>query len=92
MDIVMNGDWQLIVDKASTDMLRRLAEAVKSDAKAGCPVDTGKLRESIDSEVEGDTARIGSNVPYAGYVEEGTRKMAAQPYLRPALYRQRGVV
>jgi HK97 gp10 family phage protein len=89
MDVVMNGGWQLFLENATTDVLHRIANEVKDDAKAACPVLTGKLQASIDNEVIGDTARVGSNVEYAGYVEEGTRRMAAQPYLRPALYRVR---
>ena len=53
-------------------------------AKAKCPVDTGNLRNSISHAASGDSAYIGTNVEYAPYVEFGTRKMAAQPYLKPA--------
>jgi len=53
-------------------------------AKANCPVDTGNLRNSISHAVSGDAAYIGTNVEYAPYVEFGTRKMSAQPYLKPA--------
>lgn len=49
-----------------------------------CPVDTGRLRASITHAVEEDTAYVGTNVEYAPYVELGTSKMAARPYLRPA--------
>ncbi len=31
------------------------------------------------------TVRVGSNVEYAKYLELGTRRMAARPWLRPAL-------
>lgn len=58
----------------------------ESYAKRACPVDTGRLRNSITHTVNGGekAAYIGTNVEYARYVELGTRKMAAQPYLRPA--------
>lgn len=41
---------------------------------------------------EGGTARysVGTNVEYAPYVEFGTYKMAAQPYMRPAAREVRG--
>jgi len=46
-------------------------------------VDTGRLRDSIDSElVSDDEVRIGTNVEYATYVELGTSKMAPRPFLR----------
>lgn len=57
-------------------------------AKRLCPVDTGLLRSSIRSEVEteGDdqVAVIGTNVKYGPYVEFGTSKTKAQPFLKPA--------
>ena len=34
-------------------------------AKQLCPVDTGRLRNSITHAVDGDTAVVGSNVEYA---------------------------
>lgn len=57
------------------------AEQLSSDL---CPVDTGRLKGSIASTVDGDMAVCGTNVEYAMYVEMGTSKAAAQPFLRPA--------
>lgn len=83
--------WHERVSKSGHELLERVSRAVLADAVAGVPVDTGHLRASLAQEVVGDVARIGStSVPYSVYVEEGTRNMAAQPYLKPALYRQRG--
>ena len=69
--------------------LQRRALQVDRAAKRNCPVDTGRLRSSITNEVgqdgEGLVAVIGTNVEYAPYVELGTSKMAAQPFLLPAL-------
>jgi HK97 gp10 family phage protein len=61
---------------------------VEGLAKLLCPVDTHFLQGSITHDVnsEGDAVRIGTNVEYGIYQELGTVKMAAQPYLRPALY------
>lgn len=57
-------------------------------AKLHCPVDTGRLRASIETtqtEHQGAvTARVGTNVEYAPYVEFGTSQQAAQPFLYPA--------
>ena len=54
-------------------------------AKQLCPVDTGRLRNSIThAQVDEDTEVIGTNVKYAPFVELGTKKQKAQPYLRPA--------
>lgn len=58
----------------------------ESHAKSIVPVDTGQLRNSITHTQEGDrTEVIGTNVSYAPYVELGTRRQSAQPYLKPAV-------
>lgn len=48
---------------------------------------TGTLKRSIthEPEVPKKEVHVGSNVTYAPYVELGTSKMSARPYLRPAL-------
>ena len=51
-------------------------------AKLKCPVDTGRLRNSISHAVKGNTVYIGTNVDYAPYVEFGTRKQRAHPNTR----------
>lgn len=53
-------------------------------AKELCPVDTGRLRNSISHARDDNAAYIGTNVEYAPYVELGTSKMKARPFLRPA--------
>lgn len=64
-------------------------QSVEGYAKRLCPVDTGRLRNSIDHKIgvdfDGLVCRIGSDVEYAKHVEEGTSTNSAQPYLRPAL-------
>lgn len=54
-------------------------------AKIECPVDTGNLRNSITHQRGDNYVAIGTNVEYAPYVEMGTSRMKAQPYLRPAV-------
>lgn len=53
-------------------------------------VDTGRLRDSIEFDVEDKTLYVGTNVEYAPYVEFGHKTtkgndVAARPYLRPAI-------
>lgn len=71
------------------EYLAKKALQVEARAKRLCPVDTGNLRASITSaiDVDGDTitAVVGTNVAYAPYVEFGTVRMNAQPFLLPAL-------
>lgn len=64
--------------------LEEIGLAAEGYAKRACPVDTGNLRNSITHAVEGDSAYVGTDVEYAPYVEMGTSRTAAQPFLRPA--------
>lgn len=48
-------------------------------------VDTGRLRGSISHATDEEAAYIGTNVEYAPYVELGTSKMGARPFLRNAV-------
>lgn len=54
-------------------------------AENNCPVDTGYLRSTVFVREVGEEVEIGFEAPYASYVEFGTYKMAAQPFLRPAM-------
>ncbi len=45
--------------------LGEVGEIVRKDAVMNCPHVTGRLRQSITSHVEGNSAIIGSNVEYA---------------------------
>lgn len=46
---------------------------------------TGRLRASITWEFAGKIARVGTNVLYGRWLELGTKKMAARPWLRRSL-------
>lgn len=120
----MADDGRAEIDAAIAAYLERVASAIEADAKSGCPVDTGKLANSISHEVSGNTARIGTNVDYALSTEFGSKPhriypkrpggmlnfyweklgqdvtlpfvrhpgTPEQPFLRPALFRQRGAL
>ena len=57
---------------------------IQSGAKARAAVDTGFMRDNITLETLGNGFRAVAEAPYSGYVEYGTRKMAAQPFMIPA--------
>lgn len=65
-------------------IVRDGAANLMSYAKAVCPVDTGFLRSSITMSMSGNTATVLAAAGYALFVEMGTHKMSAQPYLIPA--------
>ncbi len=72
--------------RAQQDGLEAGARVVETYAKLAAPVDTGTLRNSIMlDEVTPERAILGPHVDYAEHVEFGTSRMAAQPYLRPAV-------
>ena len=66
------------------------ADAISLDAQRTVPVDTGRLRGSINVKREYLKKRIGTNLEYAAFVEYGTPigtgpHGGPQPYLRPAM-------
>lgn len=50
-------------------VLAAMGEIVEGYAKDDAPVDTGRLRNSITHQTEGNDEYIGTNVEYAVYVE-----------------------
>jgi len=53
---------------------------------------TGTLMASIQSRIKAKgimSAEIGPSAHYGGYLEQGTSKMAARPYMKPALEAKR---
>jgi HK97 gp10 family phage protein len=59
---------------------------IAAHARQIVPVRTGFLRDSIFHDiVESDlNLMVGATAPYASYVENGTWKMRARPFLRPS--------
>lgn len=74
------------LDKSIARAIEKIGLAAEGYAKRLCPVDTGRLRNSITHAVDsGDkSVAIGTNVEYAAAVELGSSRSKAQPYLRPA--------
>lgn len=73
------------IENNLADIISKGAETVCESAKSLCPVDTGRLQSSINVQSGGNTAVISADTEYAAFVEFGTSKMSAQPYLVPAL-------
>lgn len=87
--IVFNRIPELIamVDANARSAPKKVADRIAVTARSLAPVDTGALRGSIESvSVErGYSADVIAGAEYAAYVEYGTYKMAAQPFLTPAV-------
>lgn len=74
------------VESAKVSALSSIGDIVVDRAKSKAPVDTGKLQDSIRKDMlRDDYVIISANTDYAQYVEYGTSKQAAQPYMRPAV-------
>lgn len=74
------------------DITGDIATQISLNAKNNAPTDTGKLKQGIDSvELGRSSFEVITNsdniAPYSVYVEFGTVKMSAQPYLYPAYYK-----
>lgn len=85
---LLKSDLRRIV---SDNTMRLHREAVKNAhfgryTKKPNGYTTGNLRSSISSKMSTDGlfGEVSPHTEYASYVEYGTRKMQAQPYMRPA--------
>lgn len=77
-------DVKAVYEQARERSLEIIGLTAEKYAKEITPVDTGRLRNSITHNVDGNEVYVGSNVEYAPHVEYGTIKQKAQPFLRPA--------
>ena len=70
------------ISAALGKVISKFAFLVEREAKMVTPVDTGRLRGSIATELMPLKATIAPHTNYAVYVHEGTRFMTARPFLR----------
>lgn len=61
------------------------AAEVQALARQLIPVRTGYLKSTIYAKISEWVAEIGAEATYALFVEFGTRRMRAQPYLYPSI-------
>ena len=74
------------LNSAIAKALTMIGQQAEGYAKLICPVDTGRLRNSITNAIdtEANAVYIGTNVEYGPYVELGTSRRHPHPYLKPA--------
>ena len=96
MNVKLNGTEEVLKMLQKAGKLEAVKQVVKADGgslqaramrKAPvAPVNGGTLKRSISIELidQGLTAKVEPHTDYAAYVEYGTRKMEAQPYMKPA--------
>ncbi len=75
-----------LMQQGIVDGLETAGQDMENTATQIVPVDTGYLQSTIYHAVDPSilTLELGASADYAAYVELGTRRMAAQPYIRPA--------
>lgn len=75
------------LQEAVLKALEEIGLRVERRAKKYAPVDTGLLRSSISHKVlpHEDAVVVGAMAEYSTFVELGTRKTPAQPFLTPAV-------
>lgn len=74
-------DWNLQKN------IEEFAFEIERAAKPVTPVDTGRLRASIMTDIGNLTATISPHTNYAFFVHEGTRFMKARPFMKIGLER-----
>lgn len=88
VSVIQDNTEQVVdgIDSAIGVALEKIGLLAENYAAKKCPADTGNLRGSITHEVDtaDNAVYIGTNVEYAPYVELGTSRQKAQPFLRPA--------
>ena len=75
-----------LIEQHMEEIVKEATFAVEARAKMKAPVDTGALRNSIQSSFV--TPRLGvvsTNIEYAAHIEFGTARTAAQPFMRNAV-------
>ena len=66
-------------------LLKGARQEILPEMQALTPVDEGDLRDSEDVFIENETVVVFAGTDHAVFVEMGTSKMEAQPYMRPAV-------
>lgn len=75
-----------LIKQAIGDQLAAAGQEMEATARQIVPVRTGFLQSTIYHKADpGElTLELGAKADYALYVEMGTRRMAAEPFIRPA--------
>ena len=81
VDVAINSYFTL-------KQLEELGEIIKNKARELAPFRTGLLKASLQVFIDtvNFTVTIGTDVGYGRFVELGTRKMQAKPFLVPAVF------
>ena len=90
-ELVRTEAIKSIQDQSPGDTVERsragggVYEHVAASAGEAPNTDTGRLVQSVQVDIQPSKVFVGSSLDYAGYLENGTRRMDARPWLFPAL-------
>lgn len=73
------------LEKAIQEGIERFAFGIERYSKIRSPIDTGRLRASITTDIGNLRARIAPHVDYALFVHEGTKFMRSRPFMELGL-------
>ena len=85
--------------KMLQEIIEKAGYLVERESKMVTPIDTGRLRASIMTEIGAYSAIIAPHTDYAFFVHEGTRFMSARPFMKqgydkalPAIRKEMGSI
>lgn len=81
LEVAMEAVSQAMGQFADEEVQRAIYDTSPSESY----VRTGDLGRSISTSYDGKGACVGTNLEYAPYNELGTYKMAARPFIKPAV-------
>jgi HK97 gp10 family phage protein len=91
MGFTATGDFRINIgakrqiEEMSKKEQNKIGRRIRDIAKELVPIDTGELQTSIKSNRVGGDVVVSTSTGYGGYVELGTVKQSAQPFIMPAV-------
>ena len=82
------GEVLSALDESKQEILNNIGTYATAEAQLRATVDTGNMRRSTTFDIPSDNEvdlGVTPEAPYAVYVEKGSSKQQAQPFLEPAV-------
>jgi HK97 gp10 family phage protein len=93
LDTKVLDKWIAMQGLSTDRAMNAIAFQVEGEAKNLAPVDTGALKNSLNTQKIGESKYyIQDGVEYGIYQELGTRRMAAHPFMIPAIEKVRNQI
>jgi HK97 gp10 family phage protein len=86
MTIRLDPSADTNLNAALAHAMTRIVQSIAADAQSLVPVNTGRLKSSIQWEIDGTIGRVSTDVPYWRYVEYGTAPHVITPVNKRALH------